>query len=109
MTFEQDYKDLKKHARVLINSSSIKGYVEPEDLVNAAYIKLIDSGKPYNFQLFKNFIGDSHYSEVNHQKGFISIEDGGEISSKGKLPNESYCTGCKDNLNANAFYFPVIC
>lgn len=104
MNFNQDHKSLLRHAQVLINTSSLKGtHIDPNDLVNDAYEIFHKSGDEYNFQKFKNLIGDAHFRAVDYQKGVIGLDDK-EKQGASKLPNESYCKGCNDFLNTNAFW-----
>lgn len=93
MPFEDDYKVLKRLAVMLIRKNELP--IEPDDLINNAYLQLADQEKEYSFLAIKSLMFEDIYKEVER------------IRANWKLTKKTnrHCGVCKENKPNNAFHF----
>jgi hypothetical protein len=91
MGFESDYNNLVSFCKVLLKSNSFT--LLPEDLVNDAYIKFIESKKDYSFETVTRIIKKSFYGELF------------ESQNQDPTERERFCRKCNDTKPIAAFTF----
>lgn len=101
MNFESDYSNLLSYAESLVIGRGLN--VDPSEIVNDAYLKLFDSGLPYNIQEAKRFIKGSAFGLKKEYERSISFDEtyrqkGATISSI-----DMTCTCCKEVKPSAAF------
>lgn len=99
MSFEKDYNKLLTYARNRVNYRKLD--VEPEELINEAYIKQVESGKPYDFSEIKRLIGNEGI--ISQHKSNVTIRWGIGESGSISFRAENTCRVCKDVKPASAF------
>lgn len=96
MTFEKDYDSLIQFAKNHIYQKRLRA--DPEDLVNEAFIKYIDSGKQYNFIAIQKIIVGESFKELNHER--VNVSD----TYKGTKITDCYCKKCNESNPISGFY-----
>lgn len=97
--FEQYYPDLIKFAKFCIRERKIP--VQPEDLVNDAYIKFFDTGDEFDLKKVKDIIYKESFKEVAHKMSQNLFSDG--FALKSKIRGDRVCTMCKEVKPVGAF------
>jgi hypothetical protein len=85
MSFEADYEDLVIFAQMAIYERKLR--LDPSDLVNDAYLKFIESGKPYLKVDILRIIKSGMWQEFSHERAHISEE----WQNRGNKITSSYC------------------
>lgn len=97
MTFEQDYDILINFAKDNIFRKKLR--LDAADLVNDAFIKHSDSGRPYKLSDIKKLIIGKSFKELNHEMIHVS-----EFWKPHIKLTSSYCKKCGDEKPISGFY-----
>lgn len=100
--FEQSYNDLVRHAKHRVHELRLN--VDGEDLVNDAYIKLIESGEQFDYTSIKRSINYIAFKYGEHEKTETSFSE--KPSAFVKLEGEIQCKKC--HAVKHITEFPII-
>jgi len=107
--FEQYYPELIIYAEKKIRQKDL--FVQPEETVNDAYIKFVESGVEFDLSEVKKIIRDSLFSDVKIRMKERAVGESdygnGNIKRYSKkviaIRGEKVCKGCKENKPVGAF------
>lgn len=100
--FEQYYPELLDYASAIIYKHNLPAL--PGDLVNDAFLKLVDSGKEFDLKEAKRLVSGSYYEEDNYRKSKTS-SSGGYSKKQPRITGEKSCTKCGEAKNVNEFRY----
>lgn len=98
MNLQNDYPEILRTATSHIKRKRLTAC--PEDLINTAYINLIESGNDYSIELFKKLIVRESYKELKHEQSITGIESIG----RKQLDKISDCKQCNEVKPMYSFY-----
>lgn len=97
MAFEDDYNQFLRFAKERI--IRLKLNTDPNDIINDAYIKFVDSGKDYSPKTIVGFI----IGLSEERKGYEVMNIGNKDSGFSKRTNHT-CKVCKEKKPVSGFY-----
>jgi hypothetical protein len=92
VSFDKDYSQLIRYASAIVKNQGL--LIDAGDLINDAYIKLVESGKEYTPEFFKKLISNCSFAEIDYKE---------KLKPESK-DRESCCSRCGESKPAYNFY-----
>lgn len=100
MGFETDLPLLLNYAKKIIKTNAVP--LEPEDLINEAFLRLATKEQEYKLQIFKNAMFSYLLDERKVTSSFIRLDHKSEQAERSN-ENEITCTKCHQSKAATCF------